>query len=133
MRLECAILTRTYRWFRVFVVSADEISSLCKSGSRRNPVKFENWAMPSEDEDVKGFFAKYHPQFKQPRKLSDVIAGSLDDYIAIFVHGALIDIPNSKDVAAALGASTGLGSSAPRKWPDHRKRPGVRCERFPTP
>ena len=26
-----------------------------------NPVKFEFWAMPSEDEAVKGFFDKYHP------------------------------------------------------------------------
>lgn len=70
-----------------------------------NPVKFEYWAMPSEDAAVKGFFEKYHPQFKQPRKLSDVIAGGLDDYIAIFVpggHGALIGLPNSKDVAATL-------------------------------
>ncbi len=29
-----------------------------------NPVKFELWAMPSEDEEVKGLFAKYRDQFK---------------------------------------------------------------------
>ncbi len=70
-----------------------------------NPVKFEYWAMPSEDEEVKGFFAKYHPQFKQPLKLSNVIEQGLDDYIAIFVpggHGALIGLPESADVKAAL-------------------------------
>ncbi|QKR99315.1 protein deglycase HchA [Sphingomonas sp. CL5.1] len=70
-----------------------------------NPVKFEYWAMPSEDEEVKRFFEKYHPQFKQPLKLSDVIEGGLNDYIAIFVpggHGALIGLPESEDVAAAL-------------------------------
>lgn len=70
-----------------------------------NPVKFEFWAMPSEDDEVKGFFARYHPQFKQPRKLADVIAGGLDGYAAIFVpggHGALIGIPGSGDVGAAL-------------------------------
>ncbi|PWE52027.1 protein deglycase HchA [Metarhizobium album] len=70
-----------------------------------NPVKFEYWAMPSEDAEVKGFFAKYHPQFKQPLKLSDVVESGLDDYIAIFIpggHGALIGLPESKDVAAAL-------------------------------
>ncbi|MBN9055583.1 MAG: protein deglycase HchA [Rhizobiales bacterium] len=70
-----------------------------------NPVKFEFWAMPSEDDEVKGFFARYHPQFKQPRKLADVIAGGLDGYAAIFVpggHGALIGIPGSRDVGAAL-------------------------------
>lgn len=70
-----------------------------------NPVKFEYWAMPSEDEKVKGLFDTYHPQFKKPLKLSDVIADGLDDYVAIFIpggHGALIGIPQSKDVAAAL-------------------------------
>lgn len=70
-----------------------------------NPVKFEYWAMPSEDKEVKGFFEKYRPQFKQPLKLSDVVEGGLDNYIAIFVpggHGALIGLPESKDVAAVL-------------------------------
>ena len=70
-----------------------------------NPVKFEYWAMPSEDTEVKGLFAKYRSQFRQPLKLSDVVGGGLDDYIAIFIpggHGALIGLPESKDVAAAL-------------------------------
>jgi molecular chaperone Hsp31 and glyoxalase 3 len=70
-----------------------------------NPVKFEYWAMPSEDAEIKGLFAKYHSQFKQPLKLSDVIEKGLDDYAAIFVpggHGALIGIPESKDVGAIL-------------------------------
>lgn len=70
-----------------------------------NPVKFEFWAMPSEDATVKGFFAKYHPQFKKPLKLADVIAGGLDGYAAIFVpggHGALIGIPESNDVGTVL-------------------------------
>jgi molecular chaperone Hsp31 and glyoxalase 3 len=38
-----------------------------------NPVKFEFWAMPSEDETVKGFFNKYHSQFKEPLRLSTVL------------------------------------------------------------
>lgn len=70
-----------------------------------NPVKFEYWAMPSEDQEVQGFFAKYHPQFKQPLTLSTTIAQGLDNYAAIFIpggHGALIDIPKNKDVGAAL-------------------------------
>lgn len=70
-----------------------------------NPVKFEYWAMPSEDEEVKGLFAKYHPQFKQPLTLSTIIAQGLDNYAAIFIpggHGALIGIPESKDVGAVL-------------------------------
>ncbi|WP_089173682.1 glyoxalase III HchA [Bosea sp. AS-1] len=70
-----------------------------------NPVKFELWAMPSEDEEVKGLFAKYRAQFKQPLKLSEVIKNGLDDYAAIFIpggHGALIGLPESEDVKAVL-------------------------------
>lgn len=70
-----------------------------------NPVKFEFWAMPSEDTEVKDFFARYHPQFKQPLRLSDVVAQGLDGYAAIFIpggHGALIGLPESRDVGAVL-------------------------------
>lgn len=70
-----------------------------------NPVKFEFWAMPSEDAQVRDFFAGYHPRFKQPLTLSSVIAQGLDDYAAIFIpggHGALLGLPESKDVAAVL-------------------------------
>lgn len=70
-----------------------------------NPVKFEFWAMPSGDEEVKGLFAKYHPRFKQPQKLADVIVSGLEKYSAIFIpggHGALIGIPESKDVGRVL-------------------------------
>lgn len=70
-----------------------------------NPVKFEYWAMPSEDTEVKTFFSRYHPQFKQPLKLSDVVSGGLDGYAAIFVpggHGALIGLPDSSDVGDTL-------------------------------
>lgn len=72
-----------------------------------NPVKFEHWAMPSEDEEVKNFFAKYRDSFKTPLKLADVIAEGLDgaDYIAVFIpggHGALIGLPNNRDVKTVL-------------------------------
>ena len=72
-----------------------------------NPVKFEYWAMPSEDAEVKGLFAKYRDRFRQPLKLSDVLARGLDgaDYIAVFIpggHGALIGLPESGDVKAVL-------------------------------
>lgn len=70
-----------------------------------NPVKFEYWAMPSEDEPVMELFDTYHPQFKQPLKLADVIVGGLEDYAAIMIpggHGALIGLPESWDVATVL-------------------------------
>lgn len=73
-----------------------------------NPVKFEMWAMPSEDEEVKGFFAKYRDQIKQPLKLADVVRDALgpdSDYLGVFIpggHGALVGLPESEDVKAVL-------------------------------
>ena len=73
-----------------------------------NPVKFEYWAMPREDAEVKGLFARYRDQFKQPLKLADVIETALgddSDYIGVFIpggHGALIGLPESRDVKAVL-------------------------------
>lgn len=71
-----------------------------------NPVKFELWAMPGEDERVTGLHRSYLDQFQRPLKLSDVV-GRLDasDYIAIFIpggHGALIGLPESEDVARTI-------------------------------
>lgn len=73
-----------------------------------NPVKFEFWAMPSEDTEVKDFYAKYREQFKSPLKLADVIETALgddSDYIGVFIpggHGALIGLPESTEVKRVL-------------------------------
>ncbi|MDO5609653.1 MAG: protein deglycase HchA [Pseudomonadota bacterium] len=73
-----------------------------------NPVKFEFWAMPSKDEEVKGLFRKYADQFKSPLKLADVLADALgedSDYIGVFIpggHGALIGLPESADMRVLL-------------------------------
>ncbi|MGP6427190.1 glyoxalase III HchA [Pseudomonas pharyngis] len=73
-----------------------------------NPVKFEFWAMPSEDAEVKGFYEQYRDQFKRPLKLSQVIEEALgedSDYIGVFIpggHGALIGLPGSEDVKKIL-------------------------------
>ncbi|NUU35513.1 glyoxalase III HchA [Pseudomonas sp. C2B4] len=73
-----------------------------------NPVKFEFWAMPSEDAEVKGLYAKYRGQFKQPMKLAEVIDKALgedSDYLGVFIpggHGALIGLPRSADVKKLL-------------------------------
>lgn len=77
-----------------------------------NPVKFEFWAMPSDDEEVTGLFAKYRDSFKKPFKLLDVIEASLgddSDYIGVFIpggHGALIGLPDSADMKAVLEWAT---------------------------
>ncbi len=73
-----------------------------------NPVKFEFWAMPSEDVEVKGLYAKYRDQFKQPLKLAEVLDKALgedSDYIGVFIpggHGALIGLPESAEVKKLL-------------------------------
>jgi molecular chaperone Hsp31 and glyoxalase 3 len=73
-----------------------------------NPVKFEYWAMPSEDAEVQGLFGKYRDQFKQPMKLAEVIdkaLGDNSDYIGVFIpggHGALIGLPGSLEVKQVL-------------------------------
>ncbi|MDZ5601861.1 protein deglycase HchA [Pseudomonas sp. RP23018S] len=73
-----------------------------------NPVKFEFWAMPGEDAEVKGFYAKYRDQFKQPLKLSEVLEQALgdgSDYLGVFIpggHGALIGLPDSTEVKGVL-------------------------------
>ncbi|MBR1225131.1 protein deglycase HchA [Bradyrhizobium sp. AUGA SZCCT0176] len=73
-----------------------------------NPVKFELWALPRQDEAVIGFYQKYINKLMSPLKLSDVVEKNLGDnsnYIAVFIpggHGALIGIPKSLDVKTTL-------------------------------
>lgn len=72
-----------------------------------NPVKFEYWAMPREDEAITGLYDTLLPKLRAPKKLSDVVAGLDADtpYIGIFIpggHGALIGLPESQDVQTAL-------------------------------
>ncbi|BCX78698.1 glyoxalase III HchA [Campylobacter sp. 19-13652] len=68
------------------------------------PVKFEFWAMPSDDEAVKGLFERYKKELKSPLKLSEIDLDA-SDYAAVFVpggHGAMAGVPESADVANAL-------------------------------
>lgn len=72
-----------------------------------NPMKFEFWAMPEEDEAITGLHQSLLEQFHKPLRLSEVVAGlSPDsDYVAVFIpggHGPLIGLPFSEDVAATL-------------------------------
>lgn len=73
-----------------------------------NPVKFELWAMPSEDKEVIELFAKYRDQFKKPLRLADVVIKALgddSDYIGVFIpggHGALIGLPESEAMKCVL-------------------------------
>lgn len=70
-----------------------------------DPVKFEWWAFPQEDEAVKATWAATEESFKNPLTLSEVIADGLDDYAAIFIpggHGAMNGLPFSPVVRETL-------------------------------
>ncbi len=72
------------------------------------PVVFEMWAFPEEDAYVKAIYKEYKSKFEQPGKLVDFINTSFTDvasYAAVFVpggHGAMIGIPEDRNVAKAL-------------------------------
>lgn len=72
------------------------------------PVKLELWAMPREDEAVLATYEALKSKFKQPKKLSDVVADELgpdSDYLAVFIpggHGAMVGLPDSPAVGETL-------------------------------
>ncbi|KAG8408303.1 hypothetical protein J3459_017907 [Metarhizium acridum] len=68
-----------------------------------DPVKFEVWAFPKEDEAVKKIYAKYEDKLRSPLNLQDIWGKdgftSETPYLGIFIpggHGALNDVPFSK-------------------------------------
>lgn len=73
-----------------------------------NPVKFEMWAMPTEDKAVMDFYNEYLPKFLHPKKLADVLEVALGEdspYVGVLIpggHGALTQIPESRDLKAVL-------------------------------
>ncbi|KHJ53647.1 chaperone protein HchA [Aureimonas altamirensis] len=72
-----------------------------------NPVKFEFWAMPDEDEAITGLHKAYLDQFLSPLKLSDVVRklGPDTGYAAVFIpggHGPLAGLPFSDEVASVI-------------------------------
>lgn len=72
-----------------------------------NAAKFEWWAFPHEDKEIGGLYDRYEARFRQPLPLEEVVAGldAASDYAAVFIpggHGALIGLPQSRAVKAAL-------------------------------
>jgi molecular chaperone Hsp31 and glyoxalase 3 len=72
------------------------------------PVVFEMWAFPEEDANVKAIYNEYKSSFEHPKKLAEFITNSFanaSSYAAVFVpggHGAMIGIPEDKNVAKVL-------------------------------
>lgn len=73
-----------------------------------DPVKFEMWAFPKEDDAVKGIFDKYKDKIRKPLNLDDVWGkGFTKDcpYIGIFIpggHGVMNGVPFSATVGKIL-------------------------------
>lgn len=73
-----------------------------------NSVKLEMWAMPEKDESVMNFYNKYLNKFENPLKLDTILDQvTVEDspYLGVFIpggHGALINLPESKEVKDVL-------------------------------
>lgn len=82
-----------------------EIEVATSSG---NPVKYEFWAFPGEDEAVRDVYERLRPKTERPKKLSTVLAEELgegSDYAAVFVpggHGAMVNMADDPDIGAVL-------------------------------
>lgn len=66
-------------------------------------VKFEMWAFPNKDENVKDIHAQLKAKLDAPKKLADI--KNLDDYSAVFIpggHGAMINLPKSPHLGRLL-------------------------------
>ncbi|WKS95401.1 glyoxalase III HchA [Riemerella columbina] len=72
------------------------------------PVVLEMWAMPSEDEAVKGIYEKYRAQFEHPRSLKDFVENGMqseEDFVAVFTpggHGAMLGLPANNDLKKVI-------------------------------
>ena len=73
-----------------------------------NSVKFEMWAMPTEDKAITEFYNLYLPKFQNPHKLADILAKvTVEDspYLGVLVpggHAALHGLPFSTDMKSVL-------------------------------
>ncbi|KAI8185485.1 Protein/nucleic acid deglycase HchA [Colletotrichum sp. SAR 10_75] len=73
-----------------------------------DPVKFEMWAFPKEDEAVKGIYEKYKQKIRNPLNLEEVWGNGFSadtPYIAVFIpggHGVLNGVPDSATVGSIL-------------------------------
>lgn len=73
-----------------------------------DPVKFEMWAFPKQDQAVKDIYEKYKQKLRSPLNLREVWGNGFDQntpYIGVFIpggHGVLNDVPFSQLVGDIL-------------------------------
>lgn len=71
-------------------------------------VAIEMWAMPSEDDAVKGIYEKYKNQFEHPKSLKNFVAEEMKssvEYVAVFLpggHGAMLGLPENEDLKKVI-------------------------------
>ncbi len=84
-----------------------------------NSVKFEMWAMPTEDKAVTDLYETYLPKFKNPHKLADIlveVTAEDSPYLGVLIpggHAALHGLPFSTDMKAVVIEPMPLICSAP--------------------
>ena len=72
------------------------------------PVVFEMWAMPTQDDAVMGLYNDLKPHFDNPKSLQDVVEGldaETGSYAAVYVpggHGAMLGLPADPNVGTVL-------------------------------
>jgi len=72
------------------------------------PVVIEEWAMPADDEDVKGLYRDYAEAFANPGSLAEFVANKMENagsYAAVYIpggHGAMLGLPDNADVGKVL-------------------------------
>lgn len=70
--------------------------------------KFEHWAFPQDDQEMKASFEKLLPQIREPKNLAEIVDNGLgddSDYAAVFIpggHGAMISLYQDDAVGAVL-------------------------------
>lgn len=115
------------------------------------PVAIEMWAMPSEDEAVKGIYEQYKTQFENPKSLQDFVSGNMQsdvEYVAVFLpggHGAMLGLPENDDLKKVIHWSVekdkymlaichgpaALLAAAHNEAPEHFPYKGYQIKSFP--
>jgi molecular chaperone Hsp31 and glyoxalase 3 len=72
------------------------------------PVQIEQWAMPSQDDNIKKLYSDYAKAFAHPGSLADFVATKMTKtapYIAVYIpggHGAMLGLPDNEDLGKVL-------------------------------
>lgn len=63
------------------------------------PVALEHWAMPEQDEAVKGIYERFKDALEHPKSLADIAETAVEKYIGLFIpggHGAMLGLPENE-------------------------------------